>query len=29
MITSRVGWSGLAGQLNFLFYKYVKITLFW
>jgi hypothetical protein len=24
-----VGWPGLPGQLNFLFYKYVKMTLFW
>jgi hypothetical protein len=28
-VTGQVGWSGLLKQLIFLFYKYVKMTLFW
>jgi hypothetical protein len=28
-LTGRVGWPGLPEQLIFLFYKYVKMTLFW
>jgi hypothetical protein len=29
LVMGWAGWPRLPGQLNFLFYKYVKMTLFW